>query len=347
MRRFPRTWRAFSISWEADALSLAGVRLGRNADRFRACDRRLHSGRLPRSRTAGARGRAREPRHRSGIEGRTFVRNSAPARRRLRQDGGIVPQAFSRARPRDPAVSGGPGDACRSQSSRSHSRHRYRKEPRGPDAGPGQYGVAAFVCGLALRRAMRIEACARHAFRAHGGTRHGRGQYPYDRRHSARSSDGGTRRGAGGRGESRGAPQGRAGRARAPCLPGEYRGADAMARSERVICSSADLTDSGDGVRFELEVDGRPEPAFAVRYRGRVYAYVNRCAHMPMELDWKPGKFFDVWGLHLICSTHGATYAPDTGRCLRGPCFEEGLIPVPVEERDGRVIMKGDPRVRR
>jgi len=120
-----------------------------------------------------------------------------------------------------------------------------------------------------------------------------------------------------------------------------------MARTERVICSSADLTDSGDGVRFELEVDGRPEPAFAVRYRGRVYAYVNRCAHIPMELDWKPGKFFDAWGLHLICSTHGATYAPDTGRCLRGPCFEEGLIPVPVVERDGRVIMKGDPRGRR
>src|SRR5204862_6904716 len=80
---------------------------------------------------------------------------------------------------------------------------------------------------------------------------------------------------------------------------------------------------------------------------GRVYAYLNRCAHMPMELDWKPGKFFDVWGLHLICSTHGATYAPHTGRCLRGPCFEEGLITVPVEVRDGRVIIKGDPRVRR
>jgi nitrite reductase/ring-hydroxylating ferredoxin subunit len=114
-----------------------------------------------------------------------------------------------------------------------------------------------------------------------------------------------------------------------------------MAGTERVICSSADLTDSGDGVRFEVDVDGKPEPAFAVRYRGRIYAYLNRCAHMPMELDWKPGKFFDVWGLHLICSTHGATYAPDTGRCLRGPCFEEGLIPVPVEERSGRVIVKG------
>lgn len=94
-------------------------------------------------------------------------------------------------------------------------------------------------------------------------------------------------------------------------------------------------------MRFEVDLGGRPEAAFAVRYEGRAYAYLNRCAHMPMELDWKLGKFFDAWGRHLICSTHGATYAPDTGKCLRGPCFEGGLVPVPVEERDGRVILKG------
>jgi nitrite reductase/ring-hydroxylating ferredoxin subunit len=115
-----------------------------------------------------------------------------------------------------------------------------------------------------------------------------------------------------------------------------------MAGAQRLICSSADLAESGDGVRFEIDVVGKPEPAFAVRYRGRVYAYLNRCAHMPMELDWTSGKFFDVWGLHLICSTHGATYAPDTGRCVRGPCFEDGLVPIAVEERDGRVFVKGD-----
>lgn len=114
-----------------------------------------------------------------------------------------------------------------------------------------------------------------------------------------------------------------------------------MAGTERVICSSGDLADSGDAVRFEVLVDGRPEAAFAVRYRGRVYAYLNRCAHMPMELDWKPGKFFDSWGVHLICSTHGATYAPDTGKCLHGPCFRDGLVSIPVDERDGTVIVKG------
>ncbi len=120
-----------------------------------------------------------------------------------------------------------------------------------------------------------------------------------------------------------------------------------MAGAKRVVCASSDLAESGDGVRFEIEVNGKPEPAFAVRYRGRVYAYQNRCAHLPMELDWKPGKFFDVEGLLLVCSTHGAAYAPDTGRCLRGPCFEEGLVAIPVEERNGRVTVKDNPDGRR
>jgi nitrite reductase/ring-hydroxylating ferredoxin subunit len=114
-----------------------------------------------------------------------------------------------------------------------------------------------------------------------------------------------------------------------------------VAVRERVICASTDLSDSGDGVRFEVRVGGNLEQAFVVRYDGTVRAYLNRCAHLPMELDWKPGKFFDGDGLVLICSTHGAIYSPETGRCLGGPC-EGRLVPVPVEERDGRILVKED-----
>ena len=119
-----------------------------------------------------------------------------------------------------------------------------------------------------------------------------------------------------------------------------------MADGQRVICASADLVDSGDGVRFDISVRGKSEPAFAVRYDGKVYAYRNRCAHMPMELDWKPGKFFDAEGLLLICSTHGAIYEPDTGRCSGGPCGG-ALEPVAIEERDGRILLKEENRGRR
>ena len=109
---------------------------------------------------------------------------------------------------------------------------------------------------------------------------------------------------------------------------------------EILICSSADLADSSAGVRFDVTIEGRSQPAFAIRYAGRVHAYVNRCAHVAYELDLQPGKFFDSEGLLLICSTHGALYEPESGRCAGGPCARRGLIRVPVEERDGRVYAR-------
>lgn len=113
-----------------------------------------------------------------------------------------------------------------------------------------------------------------------------------------------------------------------------------MAEFERWICRSVDLADSGDGIRFEVKLGTVTESAFAVRYEGRVHAYLNRCAHVGFELDWNPGKFFDSEGLLLICSAHGALYASDTGKCAGGPCFGRALVPVPVKESNGEVYVK-------
>lgn len=112
-----------------------------------------------------------------------------------------------------------------------------------------------------------------------------------------------------------------------------------MAERDRVVvCGSAALVDGGDGVRFEIPRGDARLNAFAVRYEGRVHAYVNRCAHVGVELDWQPGRFFDADGLVLLCSTHGALYDPATGACLGGPCHGGRLIPVTVEEIGGEVV---------
>ncbi len=106
------------------------------------------------------------------------------------------------------------------------------------------------------------------------------------------------------------------------------------------VCAARELADGGDGVRFDwpdAARGGAPLPAFAVRHHGRVFAYLNRCAHVPVELDWLPGKFFDDSGLYLICATHGATYEPASGRCVGGPCRGASLIALRCEEHDGRV----------
>ena len=104
-----------------------------------------------------------------------------------------------------------------------------------------------------------------------------------------------------------------------------------------VICSSAVLTDCDQGMRFRVTIDAQTFPAFAIRYRGRVYAYINRCAHQGIELDWKEGYFFDSAGEFLICATHGALYHPGSGVCAGGPCRGGALVSLAVAE-DSEVV---------
>ena len=105
------------------------------------------------------------------------------------------------------------------------------------------------------------------------------------------------------------------------------------------IADDAALIDGGAGIRFDmrLRMPRGPEAVtgFVVRHRGRVFGWVNQCRHVPVELDWTPGQFFDSAGIYLLCSVHGAAYAPDTGVCVSGPCQRDRLLPVPIEVRDG------------
>jgi nitrite reductase/ring-hydroxylating ferredoxin subunit len=114
-----------------------------------------------------------------------------------------------------------------------------------------------------------------------------------------------------------------------------------VADEPRLICASSALADSGRGVRFEVEYFGEPAPAFVVRYRGAAHGYLNRCAHVAMELDWQEGVFFDFDGRDLLCSTHGATYDAQSGRCVGGPCVGKGLVKLRLEERGGQVYFMG------
>lgn len=104
-----------------------------------------------------------------------------------------------------------------------------------------------------------------------------------------------------------------------------------------LICSGKVLTHGGKGYRFSVLRNGVEEAAFAIRYKAVVYAYLNRCAHVPTELDWIRGDFFESDGRYLICGTHGALYAPESGFCVGGRCNGKGLIRLPVIEADGLI----------
>lgn len=91
------------------------------------------------------------------------------------------------------------------------------------------------------------------------------------------------------------------------------------------------------GLRFTVTLDGVSRDAFAVRWRGKVYAYVNACRHENLPLDFGDAHFFDDEADALVCCHHGARYAPDTGVCVNGPCEGGRLTRLEVVERDGGV----------
>jgi nitrite reductase/ring-hydroxylating ferredoxin subunit len=120
------------------------------------------------------------------------------------------------------------------------------------------------------------------------------------------------------------------------------------------ICSSDALNEGGPGLRFTVpaKVDvtdsGNPfsrtdgtapkeQAAFLIRFHGQARAFLNRCGHVPIELDWEHGNFFDFSGQYLVCATHGALYAPESGRCVSGRCAGRGLVAVPLLEQDGMI----------
>jgi len=98
----------------------------------------------------------------------------------------------------------------------------------------------------------------------------------------------------------------------------------------------------GDTKKFVLECDGREIEGFVLNLAGAVHAYVNRCRHVPMGLDWVDKQFFTEDGQYLQCATHGAYYLPDTGECVAGPPCGKSLVRVPITI-EGDVILGGCP----
>jgi nitrite reductase/ring-hydroxylating ferredoxin subunit len=111
---------------------------------------------------------------------------------------------------------------------------------------------------------------------------------------------------------------------------------------EVFICDSDALVDGGTGVRFPVLAFGDEATGFVVRHGGKVYGYLNRCAHVPIELDWFQGEFFESSKLYLMCSTHGAIYVPETGACAGGPCRGGRLRPIAVRESEDGVYWQPD-----
>jgi nitrite reductase/ring-hydroxylating ferredoxin subunit len=92
----------------------------------------------------------------------------------------------------------------------------------------------------------------------------------------------------------------------------------------------------GESTKFLLPIRGADEECFLINFNGEFHAYVNRCRHVPMPMDWVDNQFFAEEGRYLMCQTHNAYYEPGSGECIAGPSSACGkfLYRVPLEIED-------------
>jgi nitrite reductase/ring-hydroxylating ferredoxin subunit len=105
-----------------------------------------------------------------------------------------------------------------------------------------------------------------------------------------------------------------------------------LSEAVRVLPDASTLRE-GDGIRFTITLDGVSRDAFAIRWRGQAYAYVNSCRHQSLPLDFDDAHFLADDGSAIVCVHHGAEYRPDTGQCTEGPCEGARLTALALEQR--------------
>lgn len=109
--------------------------------------------------------------------------------------------------------------------------------------------------------------------------------------------------------------------------------------NSRALCPFAEVPDGGARVIDEARA-GRP--LIVVRRGEQVWAYVNRCPHFSVPLDFEPGKVSCYRSQVLMCAHHSALFRFDDGVCIDGPCAGAALESVPVEiDSDAWVVPVG------
>jgi nitrite reductase/ring-hydroxylating ferredoxin subunit len=116
--------------------------------------------------------------------------------------------------------------------------------------------------------------------------------------------------------------------------------AQSETKAKRKLIGSASELAHGTSKKFTLHRGSREFEALLVNYQGNLFAYVNRCPHTGITLDWVSNQFFSVDNRYLMCATHGAVFEPPTGECVWGPCFGLSLQSVPIEIENGLVYAR-------
>ena len=110
-------------------------------------------------------------------------------------------------------------------------------------------------------------------------------------------------------------------------------------RQKISITEVNDLTE-GEAMSFEFQTEQQKLRGFVVMYQGNYYAYLNRCPHTGVNLEWQPNQFLDRTHQFIQCSTHGARFKIENGLCIYGPCQGRSLQPINIEIAAGKIFLK-------
>ena len=111
-------------------------------------------------------------------------------------------------------------------------------------------------------------------------------------------------------------------------------------QATRKLVGAVGEIEHGKSKKFTLRRGQRDIEALLVNFEGRHFAYINRCPHTGITLDWVNNQFFSSDERYLMCATHGAVFEPPTGECIWGPCVGLSLQSVPVEIEEGRIYAR-------
>ena len=105
------------------------------------------------------------------------------------------------------------------------------------------------------------------------------------------------------------------------------------------VAAPEQVNDPG-ALEFKVGDGSWPFRGFVVRWQGSLYAYENVCPHAGHPLNFRPDGFFNPDRTLLICSSHGAVFAPDSGDCVAGPCAGECLKRLSCREEEGGIYVR-------
>lgn len=104
----------------------------------------------------------------------------------------------------------------------------------------------------------------------------------------------------------------------------------------QVLATLATLPEGATGVQAIIE--GEAASLILLKVGEVVRAFHNVCPHAGRPLELAPGRFIVEDG-YLICAAHGACFNIPAGECVAGPCRGQSLAGVPIELRDGHVVI--------